>query len=99
MGGPQGGKTSLPPGFDPRTIQHVGSRYTEYVGSRYTEYVGSRYTEYANPTDLITGIKIMFGFRQTERYVFYFIMTTCFGQLTINRPSLQNSEQAAMQCK
>jgi len=32
-------------------------------------------------------------------YLFYFILTTCFSQWTIIRPSLQNSEQCAPQCK
>jgi len=36
LGGPQGRsgevrKISLPPGFDPRTVQPVGSRYTDYT--------------------------------------------------------------------
>ena len=25
------GKSRLPPGFDPRTVQPIGSRYTDYV--------------------------------------------------------------------
>ena len=36
LGGPQGrsgqvGKVSPPPGFDPRTVQPVASRYTDYA--------------------------------------------------------------------
>ena len=31
LGGPQGRKISPPPGFDPRTVQLVGSRYTDYA--------------------------------------------------------------------
>jgi hypothetical protein len=36
LGGPQGRsgqvrKISPPPGFDPQTVQHVGSRYTDYA--------------------------------------------------------------------
>jgi hypothetical protein len=43
MGGPQGRsgqvqKISPPPGFDPRTVQPVGSRYTDYA-TRPTENV------------------------------------------------------------
>jgi hypothetical protein len=38
LGGPQGRserlrKISPPPGFDPRTVQPVASRYTDYVKS------------------------------------------------------------------
>jgi hypothetical protein len=43
--------------------------------------------------------KIVFGFRQTQQYLFYFTMATSFGQLTTIRPSLQNSEQGATQRK
>ena len=43
LGGPQGRsgqvlKISPPPGFDPRTVQAVGSRYTEYA-TRPTDHV------------------------------------------------------------
>ena len=36
MGGPQGRsgglrKISPPPGFDPRTVQHIASRYTDWA--------------------------------------------------------------------
>ena len=42
-GGPQGWsgevrKISLPPGFDPRTVQPVGSRYTDYATRSTTKY-------------------------------------------------------------
>jgi hypothetical protein len=43
--------------------------------------------------------KIAFGFRQTQQYLFYFITTTCFGQLIVIRPALQSSEQDATKCK
>jgi hypothetical protein len=41
LGGPQGlsgqvRKISPPPGFDPRTVQPVGSRYTDYATQRKT---------------------------------------------------------------
>jgi hypothetical protein len=47
LGGPQGRseqvrKISPPPGFDPRAVQSVGSRYTDYA-TRPTEYVIERY--------------------------------------------------------
>jgi len=40
LGGPQGRsgkvrKISPPPGFDPRTVQPVASRYTDYTNVRY----------------------------------------------------------------
>jgi hypothetical protein len=50
--GPQGRcwhvrKMSSPPGFDPRTVQHVGSRYTDYA-TRPTSinYLGSNHLIY-----------------------------------------------------
>jgi len=42
---------------------------------------------------------ILFGFLQTQQYLFCFVMTTCFGPLTIIRPFPQNSEQIAAQFK
>jgi len=36
--------------------------------------------------------KIVSGFSQTQQYIFIFILTTCFGQLFVIRPSLLNLE-------
>ena len=47
LGGPQGRagqvqKISSPPGFDPRTVQPVASRYTDYVSRPTTQYITSQ---------------------------------------------------------
>ena len=46
LGGPQGRygqvrKISPPPGFDPRTVQLVASRYTDYANRHFFEYEGT----------------------------------------------------------
>jgi hypothetical protein len=43
--------------------------------------------------------KTVSGFSQHNNILFYFILTTCFGQLTIIGPSLQNLASGNMQCK
>jgi len=40
----------------------------------------------------------MISVKHNNIYLFYFILTTCFSQPTVIRPSLQNSEKGAMQC-
>jgi hypothetical protein len=55
LGGPQGRsgqvrKISLPPGFDPRTVQSVGSRYTDWA-TRPTYLAGN--LTYSDVSDII----------------------------------------------
>ena len=43
-------KISPPPGFDPRTIQPVASRYTDWaIPAAMVAYRGSPYTDYYGP--------------------------------------------------
>jgi len=41
----------------------------------------------------------LFSFKHNNIHLFYCVTTTCFCQPTITEPSLQVSEQGAMQCK